>query len=77
MHFIKELIKIIRFDVSNILACNFMHPNNITNIKVMCVSSLNCFQGQTFKLLHFALTAKTVLERIMCQAHSQHCRYNF
>lgn len=70
-HFIKELTKLTkRFDAPNILACNFMHPNNITDIKVGFVSSLNCYQGQSFKLLHFALTVKTMLERILCQAHS-------
>lgn len=78
VHFIKELIKLLnRFDAPSVLACNFMHSNNITDIKVICVSSPNCLQGQTFKLLHFALTAKTALERILGQAHSQRCHYSF
>lgn len=47
-----------------------MPSNNITDIRVLCVISLNCFQSQTFKLLHFAFTANTVFERITCQAHS-------
>lgn len=57
MRFVKELIKLTnRFDVPNILACNFMHPNNITDIKVICVSSLNCFQGQSEELLFLFLS---------------------
>lgn len=78
VHFIKELIILTnRFHAPSVLACNFMHSNNITDIKVVCVSSPNCLQGQTFKLLHFALTAKTALERILGQAHSQRCHYSF